>query len=273
MTPSSGGIIQDSGATTSERSASLESKINAAAAAMFYEYRLNELGNEFAARSLSPVIVKGQAIVDLAFPKDEIRLSGDVDLVVGADGEAVVRALADMGYQEGPPHSRHFKFGERGFSQHDERLPGYVEVHRCLDKILLRPIPYADILTRAKPSGRQGFRYPSIEDLILLVVLHASADIFFEPERVRRDLHFLLECGKPDMNIVRVRARQWELSRALRRLLDGRYPQEAVASGDWSASRTATYLLGQVLWHDSLLTVLRGLANYGLARLRDRFVR
>ena len=273
MTPDLTGIIPDSGAATLEESASRGSRYNATAAAMFYEYRLNELGNEFAARSLSPVIVKGQAIVDLAFPKDEIRLSGDVDLLVGADGEAVVRALADMGYQEGPPHSRHFKFGERGFSQHDERLPGYVEVHRCLDKILLRPIPYADILARAKPSGRQGFRYPLIEDLILLVVLHASADIFFEPERVRRDLHFLLECGKPDMDIVRVRARQWELSRALRRLLDGRYPREVAASGDWSASRTATYLLGQVLWHDSPLTVLRGLGNYGLARLRDRFGR
>lgn len=240
---------------------------------MFYESRLNQLGNEFSARSLSPVIVKGQAIVDLAFPKDEIRLSGDVDLLVGADGEAVVRALADMGYQEGRPHSRHFKFGERGFSQHDERLPGYVEVHRCLDKILLRPIPYAEILGRAKPSGRQGFRYPSIEDLILLVVLHASSDIFFEPERVRRDLHFLLKFGKPDMEIVSARARQWELSRALRRLLDGRYPQEASASGDWSASRTATYLLRQVLWHDSMLTVVRSLANYSLARLRDKFGR
>ena len=190
MTLSSEGIIPNSGAATLEGSASLVSQYNAVAAAMFYEYRLNALGNEFAARSLSPVIVKGQAIVDLAFPKDEIRLSGDVDLLVGEDGEAVVRALADMGYQEGRPHSRHFKFGERGFSQHDERLPGYVEVHRCLDKILLRPIPYADILVRAKPSGRQGFRYPSIEDLILLVVLHASADIFFEPERVQRDLHF-----------------------------------------------------------------------------------
>lgn len=273
MTPDLGGIIPDSGAATLERNASLVSRYNAAAAAMFYEYRLNELGNEFAARSLSPVIVKGQAIVDLAFPKDETRLSGDVDLLVGEDEEAVARALANMGYQEGPPHSQHFKFGERGFSHHDERLPGYVEVHRCLDKILLRPIPYADILARAKPAGRQGFRYPSIEDLILLAVLHASADIFFEPKRVRRDLHFLLEYGKPDMEIVRARARHWELSRALRRLLDGRYPQEAAASGDWSASRTAAYLLGQVFWHDSPLTVVRGLVNYALARLRDRLGR
>lgn len=243
--------------------------IDAWAASMFYEYRLNELGNEFAARDLAPVIVKGQAIVDLAFPKNEIRLSSDIDLLVGDDGAAVVAALKEIGYEENTPHSRHFEFGERGFHQSGKRLPGYVEVHRCLDKILLRPIPYADILARATPSGRKGFRYPALEDLFLLVVLHASADIFFDPDRIRRDLRFLIDRGKPDMDIVRSRARQWELSRALRRLLGGRHPQEASVPGAWSASATGTYLIGQLLWHDKPFTVLRGLAKYSRARLLD----
>jgi hypothetical protein len=237
---------------------------------MFYEYRLNELGKEFAARGLAPVIVKGQAIVDLAFPKDEFRLSADIDLLAGDDGEPVAAALKAIGYEENTPHSRHFGFGERGFHQPGKRLPSYVEVHRCLDKILLRPIPYAEILARATPSGRKGFRYPAMEDLFLLVVLHASADIFFDPERIRRDLRFLIDHGKPDMDIIRSRARQWELSRALRRLLSGRYPQEARPPGAWSASNTGAYLMRQLLWHDSPLTVLRGLAKYSLARLLDR---
>jgi hypothetical protein len=254
------------------RSAFSAEQRRAAAASMFYEYQLNELGKEFAARNLAPVIVKGQAIVDLAFPKDEIRLSADIDLLVGDGAEPIATALTEIGYEEDTPHSRHFGFGERGFHQHEKRLPGYVEVHRCLDKILLRPIPYAEILERAKPSGRRGFRYPTMEDLFLLVVLHASADIFFDPERVQRDLLFLIGYGKPDMDIVWLRARQWELSRALHRLLSERHPQMARAPSCSPASKTGSYLMGQLLWHDSPLTVLRGLAKYSLARLQDRLL-
>jgi hypothetical protein len=265
--------ISGAGAMPHEAEKILATQREALAASMLYEFRLNELGKEFALRNLAPVIVKGQAIVDLAFPKDEIRLSGDIDLLVGDDGEQVATALKEIGYEENAPHSRHFPFGERGFHQHEHRLPGYVEVHRCLDKILLRPIPYAEILARAVPSGRQGFRYPAIEDLFLLVVLHASSDIFFDPERVRRDLRFLVDHGKPDMAVVWARAQQWELLHALRRLLSGRHPQEALPPKAWPASSTGAYLVGQLMWHDKPLTVLRGLAKYSLARLRDRLSR
>jgi hypothetical protein len=263
----------DAGAMPFEAEKILAAQRETLAASMLYEYRLNELGKEFASRNLAPVIVKGQAIVDLAFPTDEIRLSADIDLLVGDDGEPVATVLKDLGYEENAPHSRHFPYVERGFSQHEHRLPGYIEVHRCLDKILLRPIPYREILARATPSGRQGFRYPAIEDLFLLVVLHASADIFFDPERVRRDLRFLVDYGKPNMDIVWARAQQWELSHALRRLLSERYPQEALPPKAWPASSTGAYLVGQLMWHDKPLTVLRGLAKYTLARLRDRLSR
>lgn len=239
------------------------------ALSMLYEYRLEELGKEFAARNLAPVIVKGQAIVDLAFPKDEIRLSADVDLLVGDDSEAIVATLREIGYTENPPQSRHFGFGERGFHQEGRRLPDYVEVHCCLDKIFLRPIPYSEILARAAPSGRKGFRYPAIEDLFLLVVLHASADIFFDLERIQRDIRFIIENGKPDMDIVRLRASQWELSRAIRRLLSDQHPQQGHSPGEWSTSKLAAYLIGQFLWHDNPLTILHGLAKYSQARLLD----
>jgi hypothetical protein len=239
-------------------------------ASMLYVYRLTELGKEFAARNLAPVIVKGQAIVDLAFPKDEVRLSADVDLLVGDDRNHIAAALKEIGYKENAPHSRHFELGERTFHQSEMRLPGYLELHRCLDKIILRPIPYAEIFARATPSGRSGFRYPAIEDLFLLVVLHASADITFNPQRVQRDLKFLVDRGKPNMNVVRSRARDWELSRALRRLLSGRHPQNPVLPRRYTPAKTAAYLLGQLMWHDNPLTVLRGLAKYSLARCKDR---
>lgn len=235
------------------------------AASMFYERRLDELGKEFAARNLAPVVVKGQAIVDLAFPEDEIRLSGDIDLLAGEDDGLIAAALKELGYEELPPHSQHYAHGERTFFQRGTRLPAHIEVHRGLDKILVRPIPYPEILARAKPSGRTGFRYPTVEDLFLLVVLHASADIYFDPERVERDLRFLIDNGKPDMDVVRMRARQWELSRALRRLSSERYRR------DWSRSKgAAAYFAAQVGWHDRPSTVLGGLAKYSYARLLDR---
>ena len=243
---------------------------DALAASMLYEYRLNELGKEFASHNLTPMIVKGQAIVDLAYPSDEIRLSGDIDLLVGNEGEQVAAVLKEIGYQENTPHSRHFQFSERGFFQNEQRLPSYIEVHRCLDKIICRPIPYNEILARSKPSGRQGFRYPAIEDLFLLMILHASCDIFFDSGRLQRDLRFLIENGKPDMDMVWKRAQEWGLSRALRRLLNGQYPKITYLSGEWSASKTGAYILDQLFWHDNLLTALRGLAKYSLARLRDR---
>ncbi|AAU92987.1 hypothetical protein MCA0893 [Methylococcus capsulatus str. Bath] len=235
------------------------------AASILYEYQLGELGRQFATVGLAPVVVKGQAIVDLAFPKEEIRLAGDVDLLVGDEAEAVVDVLTGLGYEEIPPRSTHFRSEDRSFVQQGKRLPKLVELHQCLDKVLLRPIPYDEILARAKPSGRPGFRYPEIEDLFLLVVLHASADIFFDQARVERDLWFLLNHGRPDMAAVWSRAQQWELSRALRRLLKGHYP-----AAKNKPPGPFVYLANQALWHDSFLTVLRGVAKYSYARLLDR---
>jgi hypothetical protein len=232
---------------------------------MLYEYRLDELGKEFAARNLAPVIVKGQAIVDLAYPKDEIRLADDVDLLVGDDCEHIATALKELGYKEQTKPSRHYNLGDRVFFQSGTRLPDYVEVHRCLDKFLIRPIPYCEILARAKFSGRRGFRYPTIEDLFLLVVLHASADNFFDPERIERDLWFLINHGKPDIDLVRLRAHQWELTRALRRLSNRQYPRSKI-----HPRGPAAYLSAQLLWHDNLVTVVRGLAKYSYARLLDQ---
>lgn len=237
----------------------------AVAESMVYEHRLNELGKEFEVRELAPLIVKGQAIVDLAFPRDEIRLSDDVDLLVGDDCEGVVTALRELGYQEQTKNARpRSGLGDRVFVHSGTRLPKYVEVHRCLDKFLIRPIPYSEILARAIPSGKSGFCYPTIEDLFLLVVLHASADNSFDPERVERDLWFLVNHGKPNMDVVWSRARKWELTRALFRLSNGRYPKKPI-----QPRGPVAYLFTASLWHDNPITVVRGLSGLTYACFLD----
>lgn len=242
------------------------------AVSMLYQHRLENLGKVFAARNMLPVIVKGQAIADLAYPADEIRLCADVDILAGDDAVAVADVLLELGYTEKPAHSRFFRFGERVFCHDDTSLPPLVEVHRVLDKILLRPIPYRDIIARAQCARLTGFRYPTLEDLLLLVVLHASSDVYFDAARVERDLHFLLNCKGLDMTVVKQRAQEWQLSTALLRLVNRQYPQGTSKSPASTLAAAFSYFAGQFGWHDSTATVCRGLLYYAWARLCDRFV-
>src|SRR5262245_57754604 len=134
-------------------------------AAMVYEHRLDTLGRRFAAANLCPVVVKGQAVVDLAYPKSMIRLAVDVDLLVGPDAAAVCDCLLRNGYSEAtkPGPSRRFSarlHGERVFLTQAPHLPRVVEVHRFLEEAILRPVDYAGILARARPSPRAGLAYP-----------------------------------------------------------------------------------------------------------------
>ena len=239
--------------------------------AVLYEHRLNRLGLAFAERGLSLVVVKGQGIVDLAMVENEVRPSSDVDLLVGEDLPEVVNHLLRLGYTENPQHSRHFKVNERSFRHTKLELPSYVEVHTALDKIIFRPIPYNKILARSQKSKRAGISYPSIEDLLLLFVLHASSDIYFDGIRVERDLKNLMEHGKPDMEIVRARAREWGLLRALERLLTGKYSKR-VKSGPPTRCQIIRYFIEQLRWHDTVSIVLLGVSRYLYARLLDKIL-
>ncbi len=216
---------------------------------------------------LAPVIVKGQAIVDLAYPADQARLAGDVDLLVGQDEAAVCNALLWAGYKEKTHAKRAHSaplLGERAFIVKSPALPSLVEVHRFLDKAILRPVDYAGILARATPSQRAGFRYPTAEDLLLLVVLHESVAQTPSMERTQRDLDMLMRNTQPNMNIVRARAQAWELSRALETILQGQAPH---TTKDASPFR---YFWQQRQQHDSQLTWAMGLGRYVYKRLADR---
>lgn len=236
------------------------------AAAALYEHRLGNLGRCFAARGLSPLIVKGQSVSDLAYGELEPRLASDVDLLVSDDESAVCQALIQAGYHERTDPQRRVSsqlLGERPFVTKTAALPPLVEVHRFLDKGILRPVDYAGIHLRAQPSGREGFHYPSPEDLLLLVVLHEAVSLKPSHARTSRDIARLLARAKPDMAVVRERARAWELTRALEAILAGRPPAGACTPG-------LAYLWSQRKWHDRQSTWAKGLLRYALARGRDR---
>ena len=242
------------------------------AASMLYQHRLDNLGKAFAMRNVHPVVVKGQSIADMAYPPEQLRLSADVDILAGDDDKTIVQVLLELGYRQQPRHSRFFPFEEKVFHHHDLTLPPVVEVHQLLDKILLRPIPYAEIIARSRSSGRTGIRYPTIEDLVLLVVLHASSDPYFDAVRVERDLRYLLACNGLDMELVQQRARQWQLSRALKRLLAKQYPRNGSHNAEARLGNAYRFFATQLGWHDSAATVCRGLLYYAWARLCDRLV-
>src|SRR5690606_3745415 len=83
-----------------------------------------------------------------------------------------------------------------------------------------RPIDYAGILARARPSPRQGLSYPTLEDLLLLVVLHASSSLVRNDERCLNDIGHLAVHPKLDWQVVWERAHTWELEHALERWLE-----------------------------------------------------
>lgn len=237
------------------------------AAAALYEHRLDNLGAAFARAGLCPVIVKGQAIVDLAYPADEPRLAGDVDLLVGEDEEAVCQALREAGYREQSVAGRKTSsalLGERPFAHRGRNLPGLVEVHRFFDKGILRPVDYTGIMQRARMSRRAGFRYPTPEDLLLLVVLHESVAKAPSLERTRRDVDMILRHARPDMTVVEARAAVWQLRKALALVLAGQ------SLGSAAEASGMAYLWAQRRHHDRVLTWAAGLAQYAWARVLDR---
>lgn len=244
----------------------MRSSLHLAAAAL-YEHRLDNLGAAFARAGVAPVIVKGQAIVDMAYPADEARLSGDVDLLVGHDEAHVCEVLRELGYGEDSDVSRRHSsvlLGERAFRTRNKTLPGLVEVHRFFDKAILRPIDYPGILRRARPSRRPGFRYPTAEDLLLLVVLHESVAKTPSLERTAKDVDMILRNARPDRAVVEARAAAWQLSTALSLVLATRTRGAPATASAWR------YLWAQRLHHDSTATWATGVARYAWSRLADR---
>jgi hypothetical protein len=256
----------------------------AVAYALVYEHRLLRLGETFKSRGLAPVLVKGQAVADLVYPHDEPRVAADVDLLVAADEAAVASALRGLGYreQEHPDRSRSLLrfMGERSFFTRAPDLPPLVELHHFLDKVVARKVDYPAILARSGASGRPGFRYPTLEDLVLLVALHAALSVTNDP-KMERDIHLLTTRGKPDLAVLSARARAWRLALAVERLdilppdlstkasvrLRRRLCENALTA---HLPPTMRYLVEQLGWHDRAMTWALGLARYVVARVEDR---
>lgn len=226
------------------------------------------------------MIVKGQAIVDLAYPRDVVRLSADVDLLVSREDEArIAGVLEASGYAERVDKHRPLTgplFGERSFVTKDPLLPALVEVHRHMDKILRRRVDYEGVLRRAVPSNRVGFRYPQKEDLFLIVVLHASTSQIRNATRITQDFSLLLRTSL-DLTVVNERARAWGLEVALRRLLPGigepgYDPRVAIVTHVESSSTGLHYFLEQLAWHDRPTRAFPYFLGYACGRALDPVV-
>jgi hypothetical protein len=257
--------------------------------ALHYERGLARLGEGFEAAGVAPVVVKGQAIVDATGLQPGDRLSCDVDLLVGPDNERrVAEVLGQLAYREEVHTDRRLTsrlLGERVF------LPprGYasVEVHRVFDKLILRPIDYAGILERAQACQYPGLRYPSIEDLFLLVVLHAASDYQIDEARVLNDLEGLMAVDGLDMDVVHDRARRWKLRVALETWLERLAQVRDVGPGGdgrfvrWDLCQWARrvseplptgprYFTILAPWFDSPLTPAAGLIHYAVLRTAEK---
>jgi hypothetical protein len=201
--------------------------VNEIAAVLGYEQALHGLGQAFLERGLAPVVVKGQALTDMAYPPNVLRHAGDVDLLVAAHEEAVVaQALLGIGYEEQAQPGRRFSkrlLGERVFVhavQTSHALPKVVEVHQFLDKVVRRPVDYPGILARARPSRFDGLRFPTPEDLFLLAVLHADVSEQIDETRALNDIGYLLLGSAIDVTAIAERALAWELRGAVLRWVE-----------------------------------------------------
>src|SRR5262249_17993976 len=89
-----------------------------------------------------------------------------------------------------------------------------LELHTQLDKIVCRPIEYAEIFSRARPApGYPGLLVPSPEDHFLLVGLHAAGTEFNHLVAFH-DLALLLRSGVNDTAVID-RAKRWRLGTAM----------------------------------------------------------
>lgn len=275
-------------ADTSSRIASLQD----IGQALWYQRGLQKIGAAFADAGIAPVVVKGQALVDLVYPPNVLRPANDIDLLVPGDQEAVVGVLTSCGYQEqvaaGRPYSRHV-MGERLFLARPHGYPP-VELHGFLDKMIKRPIDYTGIDRRARAGPHPGLRYPAIEDLLLLVMLHASYTTDTSRERILDDLQHLLARGAPDLDLARSRAVEWELAVVFDTWMGRLHRARRIELGfilrrDRSrlcdlfevASDRLTpgwrYFVGQLPWYDRVTRHLRGTVSYALLRAWDRLAR
>ena len=163
---------------------------------------------------ITTLLVKGAALALTVYPDAAARRMSDIDVLVEeADQERAVRALEKLGWLVARTETRQLSSVMLGETMVQARIGAMtftVEVHASLDKVVRRPIAFADLVGRASDApGLLGLSVPSREDHTLLVALHASTHEFRHTLALQ-DMELLLRGGLDKRELQR-RCDQFQL--------------------------------------------------------------
>ncbi len=173
--------------------------------ALLRKHVLLQIAEAMKGEHITTLLVKGAALALTVYPDAAARRMSDIDVLVAeADQERAVQALEKLGWLVARSETRHLSSVMLGETMMQARIGAMtftVEVHASLDKVVRRPIAFADLVSRAGDApGLAGLSVPSREDHTLLVALHASTHEFRHTLALQ-DMELLLRSGldKPEL--------------------------------------------------------------------------
>ena len=182
--------------------------------ALLRRHVLTQIAEAMRREKITALLVKGAALALTVYPDAAARRMSDIDMLVDeADQTRAVQALEGLGWLVAHDERRHLSSGMLGETMVQARLGAMtftVEVHASLDKVVRRPITFAELMKRAAPApGLAGLSVPSREDHTLLVALHASTHEFRHTLALQ-DMELLLRSGL-DKRELQERCEQFQL--------------------------------------------------------------
>lgn len=175
--------------------------------ALLRRHVLTQIAQAMERENIRALLVKGAALALTVYPDAAARRMSDIDMLVAeADQTRTVRALERLGWLVAHDERRALSSEMLGETMVQARLGAMtftVEVHASLDKVVRRPIAFADLMERAGPApGLLGLSVPSREDHALLVALHASTHEFRHTLALQ-DMELLLRSGLDKRELAR----------------------------------------------------------------------
>lgn|GEM_PF-2389228 len=197
-----------------DRGARPELRPGAHADALLRMHVLVQVADVMRGEGIRALLVKGAALSLTVYPDAAARRMSDIDMLVDeGDHAAAVHALERLGWLVSRDEKRRLSrvlLGETMVQARAGSMTFTVEVHSSLDKVVRRPIAFADLASRGLPApGLEGLSVPSCEDHALLVALHASTHEF-RHELALQDMELLLRSGL-DRDALRERCEKFRL--------------------------------------------------------------
>jgi hypothetical protein len=268
------------------------------AAFLAREHVLGSLARALHDARLEALLVKGCGLAHL-YPSPWLRPMADVDLLVRErELDRVVSVLSAAGFTR-EPDGRPLTASLLEISLRSPGQQLLVELHLSMDKVVLRPLDVGAMFDRSTTSNHgEALRVPSLEDQVLLVVLHFAADEYQHAAAVV-DLELLVRHGAKLEEVVE-RARKVGATSALHlalAILCARAGEQVVSEDvlaslaptglrrrllatqfdptTWPVARHGStlgprWLLKQLLLQDSTASFGKGLAAYAIKRLLER---